>query len=100
MLQVLFPEPARERVWKNFSRKAELEDTKFSEAVAKQFSGLKVKEEQVKKVLLKLVLSEKPSGWNEKQLKNFASELRKISKPMIIAANKCDDEDAVKNIEN
>ena len=88
------------RVWKSFSRKAELENVKFSEAVAKQFSGLKVKEEQVKKVLLKLALPEKPSGWNENQLKNFASELRKTSKPMIIAANKCDDEDAVKNIEN
>ncbi|MDP2672641.1 MAG: redox-regulated ATPase YchF [Nanoarchaeota archaeon] len=88
------------KVWKGFSRKAELESTKFSEAVAKQFSGLKVKEEQVKKVLLKLALPEKPSSWNEKQLKYFASELRKISKPMIIAANKCDDEDAVKNIEN
>ena len=88
------------RVWKSFSRKAELENVKFSEAVAKQFSGLKVKEEQVKKVLLKLALPEKPSGWNENQLKNFASELRKTSKPMIIAANKCDGEDAVKNIEN
>jgi len=88
------------RVWKSFLRKAELENTKFSEAVAKQFSGLKVKEEQVKKVLLKLTLSEKPSGWNEKQLKDFASELRKTSKPMIIAANKCDDEEAVKNIES
>jgi len=88
------------RVWKSFSRKAELENIKFSEAVAKQFSGLKVKEEQVKKVLLKLALPEKPSGWNENQLKNFASELRKTSKPMIIAANKCDGEDAVKNIEN
>jgi len=88
------------KVWKGFSRKAELENTKFSEAVAKQFSGLKVKEEQVKKVLLKLALPEKPSGWNENQLKNFASELRKTSKPMIIAANKCDGEDAVKNIEN
>ena len=88
------------RVWKSFLRKAELENTKFSEAVAKQFSGLKVKEEQVKKVLLKLALSEKPSGWNEKQLKDFASELRKTSKPMIIAANKCDDEEAVKNIES
>jgi len=88
------------KVWKGFSRKAELENTKFSEAVAKQFSGLKVKEEQVKKVLLKLALPEKPSNWDEKQLKDFASELRKISKPMIIAANKCDDEEALKNIEN
>ncbi|MEK6817517.1 MAG: redox-regulated ATPase YchF [Nanoarchaeota archaeon] len=88
------------KVWKGFARKAELENTKFSEAVAKQFSGLKVKEEQVKKVLLKLNLPEKPSTWNDKQLKNFASELRKTSKPMIIVANKCDDEDAIKNINN
>ena len=88
------------RVWKSFVRKAELEDTNFSEAVAKQFSGLKVKEEQVKRVLLKLALPEKPSGWNEEQLKNFASELRKTSKPMIVAANKSDDLDSWKNIEN
>ncbi len=88
------------KVWKGFVRKAELENTKFSEAIAKQFSGLKVKEEQVKKVLLKLTLPEKPSSWNENQLKNFASQLRKTSKPMIIAANKCDDEEALKNIEN
>ena len=55
------------KVWKGFARKTELEGAKFSEAVAKQFSGLKVKEEQVKKVLLKLSLPEKPSSWNEKQ---------------------------------
>lgn len=88
------------RVWKSFVRKAELEDVKFSEAITKQFSGLKVKEEQVKKVLLKLSLPEKPSNWNEKQLKDFVSELRKTSKPMIVAANKCDDANALKNIEN
>ncbi len=86
------------RVWRGFVRKAELENTKVSEAVAKQFSGLKVKEEQVKKVLLKLALPEKPSVWSGEQLKKFASELRKISKPMIIAANKCDDMHAVNNI--
>ncbi len=88
------------KVWKGFARKTELEGAKFSEAVAKQFSGLKVKEEQVKKVLLKLTLPEKPSSWNEKQLKDFASELRKTSKPMIIAANKCDDSESWKNIED
>ena len=88
------------KAWKGFARKAELENAKFSEAVAKQFSGLKVKEYQVKEVLLKLNLPEKSTTWSEVQLKNFASELRKISKPMIIAANKCDEESALKNIEN
>jgi len=78
------------KVWKTFSRKAEMEKAKFSEAVAKQFSGLKVKEEHVKKVLRNLNLNEKPSEWSEKQLQNFAEGLRKDSKPMIIAANKID----------
>jgi len=78
------------KVWKSFARRVEVEDISFSEAVAKQFSGLKVKEHQVKAVLLKLSFTEKPSMWKNDQLMKFASELRKESKPMIIAANKID----------
>ena len=85
------------KVWKSFSRKIEMEKEKFSEAVTKQFSGLKVKEEHVKNVLKKLNLSEKSSIWNEKQLMNFISELRKESKPMIIVANKVDMEKGKEN---
>ena len=87
------------KVWKSFVRKTEMEDVNFSEAVAKQFSGLKVKEEQVKHVLLKLSFSEKPSMWEEEQLMKFASGLRKESKPMIIAANKIDTEKGKENYE-
>ena len=86
-----------EKVWKGFARKAELENVKFSEAIVKQFSGLKVKEEQIKKILLKINFSEKPSQWNREQLMKFASELRKESKPMIIAANKVDAENGNEN---
>ena len=86
------------KVWRGFVRKTEMENEKFSEAVAKQFSGLKVKEAYVKEILLKLNLPEKPTSWTENQVKSFASNLRKISKPMIIAANKCDDLNAEKNI--
>jgi len=78
------------KVWRSFARKAEIEDMKFSEAVAHQFSGLKVKEEDVKNVLFKLDFPKKASTWTENQLKEFASALRKQSKPMIIAANKID----------
>ncbi|MCK4553020.1 redox-regulated ATPase YchF, partial [Candidatus Pacearchaeota archaeon] len=78
------------KVWKTFSRKTEMEKAKFSEAVAKQFSGLKVKEEHVKTVLRNLNLSEKPSEWTETQLMKFAEGLRNESKPMIVAANKID----------
>lgn len=86
------------KIWKGFARKAEMEKSKFSEAVAKQFSGLKVSEEQVKEVLRKSNLPEKPTSWSDEQVFTFASTLREISKPMIIAANKCDHENADKNI--
>ena len=88
------------KIWKSFARKVEGENINFSEAVAKQFSGLKVKEEDVKSVLLKLSFaqSKKPSQWTEAEVMKFSSELRKHSKPMIIAANKADLGDAPKNI--
>lgn len=78
------------KVWKTFARKAELENISFSEAVAKQFSGLKVKEDQIKSVSLKLNFSDRPSTWSDEEVMMFAKELRKLSKPMIIAANKID----------
>jgi ribosome-binding ATPase YchF (GTP1/OBG family) len=87
------------KVWKNFSRRAESGKEKFSEAVAKQFSGLKVKEEHVKDVLRELNLPEKPTMWNDREVFEFASELRKKSKPMIIAANKIDKEKGFENYE-
>ena len=85
------------KAWKPFIKKIEIEHSKFAEVVAKQFSGLKVKEEQVKDVLLKSNLPERASSWNEDQLMQFASALRKASKPMIIAANKIDLDDGEEN---
>lgn len=85
------------KAWKSFARKVELEEEKFSEAVSKQFSGLKVNEEHVKNVLLKLNLPERASTWNEEQLMKFANGLRRESKPMIIAANKVDSEKGEEN---
>lgn len=78
------------KVWKTFSRKTEQEHTNFAQAVAKQFSGLKVKEEEVKEILLKHNFPKIPSQWSDEEVMNFASFLRKSSKPMIIAANKVD----------
>ncbi|MEK6945182.1 MAG: redox-regulated ATPase YchF [Nanoarchaeota archaeon] len=85
------------KVWKTFSRKAEQEKIKFSEAVAKQFSGLKVKEDDVKRAIIKLNLPERPSSWGDENLKAFVSQLRHLSKPMILAANKVDMEKGLEN---
>ena len=88
------------KVWKTFSRTLEVQKTDFAEEVAKQFSGLKVKEEDVKSVVLKLGYdSEKPAEWTDEQLEKFAHDLRHLTKPMIIAANKIDKPDAKQNLE-
>jgi len=87
------------KVWKSFARKTEVENINIAEAITKQFSGLKVNEEQVKKVLRKSNLPAKPTVWTEEQMKTFTSELRKESKPSIIAANKIDTEKGKENYE-
>jgi ribosome-binding ATPase len=87
------------KVWRSFARRAEQEDRSFSESVTKQFSGLKVKEDQVKTVLLKLNFTERPSQWKDDKLMKFASELRKETKPMILAANKVDLDKGKENYE-
>ena len=88
------------KVWKTFSREVESENANFVQAVLKQFSGLKVSEEQINNAIKITGLDvSRPSGWNEREVFEFASELRKISKPMIIAANKIDAEQAKENYE-
>ena len=89
------------KVWKTFAKTVQVAKTDFAQAIATQFSGLKVNEDDVKHVVLKLGYNpEKPAEWSEDQLRAFAHELRHISKPMIIAANKCDKPASKGNIEN
>lgn len=79
------------KIWASFARTVEMQKKKFEEAVAKQFSGLKVSEDDVRYVVLKSGLQvEKPTLWTDDQLAGFARLLRKYTKPMIIAANKVD----------
>lgn len=88
------------KVWKTFSRTIEMQKKNFAEAIAQQFSGLKVKSEDVKSVLLKSNLNiEKPSSWTEEEISKFSRLLRKHTKPMIIAANKIDRPNSKENLE-
>ncbi|MBU1246165.1 MAG: redox-regulated ATPase YchF [Nanoarchaeota archaeon] len=74
--------------WEKFARGVHQEHKDISKALAKQLSGLKVTEEIVKPLIANL--SKDPTSWSEKNLLGLASELRKQTKPMIIAANKID----------
>ncbi|MBU2475309.1 MAG: redox-regulated ATPase YchF [Nanoarchaeota archaeon] len=81
--------------WEKFARGVHQEHKDISKSLAKQLSGLKVTEEIVKPLVANL--SKDPTSWSEKDLLELASELRRITKPMIIAANKIDVPGAEKN---
>ena len=88
------------KAWGVFSRTIEMQKKNFAEAVAKQFSGLKVDADDVKSVILKSKLNpEKPAAWSAGDLANFAQMLRKKTKAMIIAANKMDRPNSAENFE-
>jgi ribosome-binding ATPase YchF (GTP1/OBG family) len=88
------------KVWKTFAKKVQVAKEDFAKAVAKQFSGLKVTEEDVKEILRKSNLkTENSANWTENEIEFFSRELRNLTKPMIIAANKIDRPDAKKNYE-
>ena len=76
--------------WDKFSRTVQQEHQNIVKALAKQLSGLKVSESMVEESIKKLKLPENSVSWNEQQLFSLTQELRKLSKPMIIAANKID----------
>ena len=87
-----------EKAWRSFTRKAKADKIPLHEAVVKQFSGLKINEFQVKQAILESGLNpESADAWTSENLLRFSKILRKISKPMIIAVNKCDTEKAVEN---
>ncbi len=86
--------------WDKFVRQAMQEKRPIAAALEKQLSGLRVNEDMAKKVIKALSLDpEKPNEWNDDQLLQLARELRKRSKPMMIAANKVDRPGAWENYE-
>ncbi|MDP2946646.1 MAG: redox-regulated ATPase YchF [Nanoarchaeota archaeon] len=87
------------KVWDKLSRGIESTKQNFAQAVAKQFSGLGVKETDVKSALLKLNLKpEHPSSWTETDLSEFSRTIRLMTKPMLIAANKIDKTNGKENL--
>ena len=88
------------RVWEKLARTIQSTKQDFSVAIAKQLSGLGVKEDDVKDAVLKLKLdTANLVGWSAETLLGFARTLRHMTKPMIIAANKADKGGSEENLE-
>ncbi len=87
------------KAWKGFARIIQNTKQELHKAIANQFSGLKVTEDQVKRILVKGNYNvEKPSEWTDSELRRFSHDLRHSTKPMIIAANKCDRPEGMENL--
>ena len=90
------------REWDKITREIDQKRAKLTDGIAKRFSGLGIKDYSVQQVLQKLdLISINPKEWQDSDIQNFAKELRKNTKPMIIAANKadlCENLDIIKKI--
>jgi len=90
------------REWDKITREIEQKRAKLTDGIAKRFTGLGIKDYQVQDVLHKLeLISKNPKEWTDSDIQTFVKELRKNTKPIIIAANKadiCKDLDIIKKI--
>jgi ribosome-binding ATPase YchF (GTP1/OBG family) len=65
-----------------------------------KLSGLGIRRDHISKARTNARVNfEKPSSWSDDQLLLFVSQLRRLSKPMLIAANKMDVATAENNVE-
>ncbi len=76
--------------WRTVSKRANLQKKKVAELIYDILTGLGITREDILSALQKVKLTSNPEKWNDADLLVLARELRRTSKPMIIAANKCD----------
>jgi len=85
--------------WKEFARRTKYGDFDVVKEVASRLSGLGINEKHVEQALDASGIGRaSPSVWSDDDLLRFACELRRVSKPIMIAANKADLQGAEENI--
>jgi ribosome-binding ATPase len=85
MIQIL------QREWQKLTRELESKSGKIIHAITQRFSGLGIDEYDIEIVIHHLNLqTKKPQDWSNQDILTFVKELRKKTRPIIIAANKAD----------
>ena len=91
-----------DREWYKLTKEIEQKRAKISDGLARRFTGLGIKEPEIDQVLNSMSPKlKKPTDWSDDEIMKFLKSLRKLAKPMVIAANKadlCEDLSIVKNI--
>jgi len=85
--------------WKSFARKMKYQRMDLVKEIAKNFSGLGIRESHVLEAVKQSGVDRSdPERWSDDDLLRFVSVLRRLSKPILIAANKADLPTAAENI--
>jgi len=86
--------------WEKFARQIEATRMKIEFALANQLSAFRVTEPMVAEAITKYNLDKsKPLKWTDEQMKKLAVDLRRATKPILIACNKIDLPGAYENYE-
>jgi ribosome-binding ATPase YchF (GTP1/OBG family) len=86
--------------WEKLTRIAEAESKDFHSILEERLSGLSIKRHHIFEAIRKTGLNaDTPTAWSEDDILEFLDILRRISKPMIIVANKIDLPTAEANLE-
>ena len=88
-----------EKGWERFARTVNQERPELNKAVAKQLGSLRVTEKLMESIIQKLDIDADIMKWDRGVLLKIATELRKATKPMVIACNKIDVKGASENFE-
>jgi ribosome-binding ATPase YchF (GTP1/OBG family) len=76
--------------WHKLSKQIEMSGTKLERVFAEKLTGLGITEGMIHAALRDSDLGEKTTQWSEEDLLSLSHHIRRHSKPMIIAANKCE----------
>jgi len=77
--------------WESVAKRCKLEGKKIDRMLAEKLTGLGIREEHIHTAIRKLNLdADSPLKWTDDELLKLSNYIRKISKPMLIAFNKCD----------
>lgn len=85
--------------WEKFARTVQQSHADVKKSIAKQMSGVMVNEDMVDRVMKHVNIPLNILEWTDSHLLSMAQELRKMTKPMIIACNKMDIPGAMENFE-
>jgi len=97
-IDLWFSEILMREDWKKFTSTYKKDEKAFINALNERLSGLKINLTQIKLALKKSNLEKKsPNTWNQEDLLLFSTHLRKISKPIVIIANKIDKKIGLEN---